>query len=160
MPVSYGLSCTLDCTYLGPVSIIKFVYINMFNSHWRKNTVCIPQLPSFGWNHQQWVVAYVKKQHEPEPGGVSIQRCRLTSIGIPMLKIRRSYDRLIFNIGIRSRGKMVFISRRGRVPALVIIYAWPCIHDQCHEKLYLPRFPHAHIPDNIPLLKWTIFIFE
>ena len=36
----------------------------------------------------------------PRPWGVSIYRCRLTSIGIPMLKIRRSRDRLIFNVGI------------------------------------------------------------
>ena len=34
------------------------------------------------------------------PGGVSIWRCRLTSIRIPILKIRRSRDRLIFNLGI------------------------------------------------------------
>ena len=33
-------------------------------------------------------------------GGVSIWRCRLTSIGIPMLKIRRSCDCLIFHMGI------------------------------------------------------------
>ena len=30
---------------------------------------------------------------------VSIWRCHLTSIGIPMIKIRRSHDRLIFIIG-------------------------------------------------------------
>ena len=36
-------------------------------------------------------------------GGVSI--CGLTSIGIPMLKIRRSCDRLIFNMGIPIPGK-------------------------------------------------------
>ena len=33
-------------------------------------------------------------------GAVSIKRCRLTSIEIPMLKIRHSHDRLIFNMGI------------------------------------------------------------
>ena len=38
-------------------------------------------------------------------GAVSILRCRLTSIGIPMLKIRRSPDRLIFNMGILITGK-------------------------------------------------------
>ena len=31
--------------------------------------------------------------------------CVLTSIGIPMLKIRRSRDRLIFNMGIPIPGK-------------------------------------------------------
>ena len=37
--------------------------------------------------------------------GVSIYSCRLTRIGIPMLKIRRSHDRLIFNMGIPIPGK-------------------------------------------------------
>ena len=36
---------------------------------------------------------------------VSIQRCCLTSIQIPMLKIRRPHDRLIFNMGIPVPGK-------------------------------------------------------
>ena len=35
-----------------------------------------------------------------DQGAVSIKRCRLTCIGIPTLKIRRSCDRLIFNMGI------------------------------------------------------------
>ena len=35
-----------------------------------------------------------------DQGSVSIWRYRLTSIGIPMLKITRSHDRLIFNMGI------------------------------------------------------------
>ena len=38
-------------------------------------------------------------------GAVSILRCRLSSIGIPMLKIRRFRDRLIFNMGIPIPGK-------------------------------------------------------
>ena len=42
-------------------------------------------------------------------GGVSIKRCRLTSIWIPMLKIRWSRNRLIFNMGIPYLGKTVFI---------------------------------------------------
>ena len=37
-------------------------------------------------------------------GAVSIKRC-LTGLGIPMLKIRRSGDRLIFNMGIPIPGK-------------------------------------------------------
>ena len=40
-----------------------------------------------------------------EQGIVSILRCHLTSIGIPMLKIRRSNDRLIFNMGIPVPGE-------------------------------------------------------
>ena len=38
-------------------------------------------------------------------GAVSILRCCLTNIGIPMLKIRRSPDRLIVNKGIPMLGK-------------------------------------------------------
>ena len=46
-------------------------------------------------------------------GAVSTSRCRPTSIGIPIWKIRRSRDRLIFNMGIPYPGKTVFILRRG-----------------------------------------------
>ena len=46
-------------------------------------------------------------------GDVSIYRCYLTGIEIPMLKIRRSRDRLIFNMGIPIPGKTVFILRQG-----------------------------------------------
>ena len=38
-------------------------------------------------------------------GCLNIKICRLTSIGMPMLKIRRSRDRLIFNMGIPIPGK-------------------------------------------------------
>ena len=38
-------------------------------------------------------------------GAVSIKRCCLTGIGISMLKIRRSHDSLIFNLGIPISGK-------------------------------------------------------
>ena len=34
-----------------------------------------------------------------EPGGSSIERCHLTSIGNPIMEITRSYDRLISPIG-------------------------------------------------------------
>ena len=43
------------------------------------------------------------------PGGRLNKRCHLTSIGVPMLKIRC----LIFNMGIPYLGKVVFILRRG-----------------------------------------------
>ena len=36
----------------------------------------------------------------PDLGAVSTQRCRLTSIGIPMIKKKRSHDRLFVNMGI------------------------------------------------------------
>ena len=56
---------------------------------------------------------------------VSISRCHLTSIGIPMLKIRRSHDRLIFNMGIPIPGKTVFILRQGPDPAISCEAALP-----------------------------------
>ena len=40
--------------------------------------------------------------------GVSILRCRLTLIRIPMLKIRRSRDRHIFNMGISTWHHYIF----------------------------------------------------
>ena len=46
-------------------------------------------------------------------GPSQYKRCRLTSIGISMLKIRQSHDRLIFNMGIPYLAKKVFILRRG-----------------------------------------------
>ena len=46
-------------------------------------------------------------------GGILIYRCRLTSIGIPILKIRQSNDHLIFNMEIPIPGKTVFILRQG-----------------------------------------------
>ena len=39
--------------------------------------------------------------------GVSIKRCCLTSIGIPIIKIRRSHDRLIFIMEIPKPGKII-----------------------------------------------------
>ena len=52
------------------------------------------------------------------PGGVSILRCCRTSIENPMIKIRRSHDRLIFIMEISLSGKTAFILRR----ALVAIF--------------------------------------
>ena len=46
-------------------------------------------------------------------GAVSIWRCRITSIGIPMLKIRRSHECLIFNMGIPIPGKDGFYIEAG-----------------------------------------------
>ena len=48
---------------------------------------------------------------------ISISRCRLISIGIPMLKIRRSWDRLFRNMGIPTPGKDGFKSKWGPVAA-------------------------------------------
>ena len=57
---------------------------------------------------------------------ISIYRCRLTSIGIPMLKIRPFHDHFIFNMGIAIPGKTVFILRRACRTLLVKI-AVSCI---------------------------------
>ena len=46
-------------------------------------------------------------------GIVSIQRCHLTSIGIPMLKIKWSHNHLIFIMAIPLPGNMVFIFEVG-----------------------------------------------
>ena len=48
----------------------------------------------FSGNYQFWAG---DRRHQK---AVSCYRCRLNSIGIPMLKITRSRDRLIFNMGI------------------------------------------------------------
>ena len=47
------------------------------------------------------------------PRVISIYRYHLTSKGIPITKIRRSDDRLIFIQGIPIHGKTVFILRQG-----------------------------------------------
>ena len=46
------------------------------------------------------------------PQWVNKKRCRLTNIGIPMWKIRRSRDCLLFNMGIPYLEKTVFLLRR------------------------------------------------
>ena len=49
-------------------------------------------------------------------GATSIKRCCLTGIGISMLKIRRSCDRLILNMRIAIPGKDGFVLRLGPGP--------------------------------------------
>ena len=46
-------------------------------------------------------------------GAVSIYRCRLTSIGIPFIKIRRPHDHLIFIMEIPLPGNAVLILKQG-----------------------------------------------
>ena len=53
-----------------------------------------------------------KNSCDRHQGGISVLRFHLTNIGIPMLKIRRSRDRLIFNMGSPYLGKTVFILRQ------------------------------------------------
>ena len=48
-------------------------------------------------------------------GGVSILRCCLTNIRIPIIKISQSHENIIFIMEFRIPGKLVFILRRGPV---------------------------------------------
>ena len=70
-------------------------------------------------NVELWCFLYCQShqavEHTVDPGIGSILRCCLTNIGIFMLKIRRSRDRLIFNMGIPYPRKTVFILRRSPI---------------------------------------------
>ena len=57
-------------------------------------------------------------------GAVSIQRCSLTGICIPIINIRRSYDCRRFTMEISIRGKEVFIMRRGPDVGLSIYHVF------------------------------------
>ena len=59
----------------------------------------------FHWNLFQMVQVLWGLLYKNMKDQGSVSRCRLTSIGIPMLKIRQSHDRLIFNMGIPIPGK-------------------------------------------------------
>ena len=61
--------------------------------------------PPFLW---PWKIG--KKEKSRKLGGIYIKRC-YTSIGIPMLNIRWSRHRLIFNMGIPYLGKTLFWDR-------------------------------------------------
>ena len=78
-------------------------------------------------------------------------------IGIPMLKIRWSRDRLIFNMGIPYLGKTVFILRRGPVLSLHRpatpwrLFAWMTIHTTeptCTQPCFALHTP-VQVPDKI-----------
>ena len=58
-------------------------------------------------------------------------RCHLTSIGIPMLKIRLSWNHLILNMVIPTPGKTVFLLRQGPGPIYVPIEYEICHHCTC-----------------------------
>ena len=76
-------------------------------------------------------------------GAVSIQTCRLTSIGIPILKIRRSRDRLIFNMGILYPGKTVFILRQG--PGRSIWLSMDMVGMQSLVRVIKPPWPWINL---------------
>ena len=57
----------------------------------------------------------VTSNYRINQGVVSIKKCRLTSIGIRVLKIRRSRGRLFFNMGIPIHGKDgIIVEKRPR----------------------------------------------
>ena len=59
------------------------------------------------------------------PRAVLTSRCRLTSIGIPSIKIRRSWDRLTFIMGIPINEKdYLYIETWPLLYALVVIYVF------------------------------------
>ena len=60
----------------------------------------------------------------PPVGHLNINMPFYQYIEIPMLKIRRSCNRLIFNMGIPVPGKMVFILRQG--PWYQLSCPWGC----------------------------------
>ena len=67
-------------------------------------------------------------------GGRLNIKCRLTSIRIPMLKIRRSRDRLIFNMGIhitRKDGLYIETGPRCQLTMALYISEWRHVyHDE------------------------------
>ena len=71
------------------------------------------------------------------PGGRQNIKMLSSSIGIPILKIRRSRDRLIFHMGIPYLGNRVFILRQSPVPYINITQGWwsPCLHISKHEQM-------------------------
>ena len=89
-------------------------------------TVSLARTPSIFHSSETYTSNGKTLIHRPL-GVISIQRCRLTSI---QLKIRRSPDRLIFNIGISIPGKTVFILKWGPWP---LFYTRPPpMQNNCH----------------------------
>ena len=104
-------------------------------------------------------------------------RCRLTSIGIPMLKIRRSGDRLIFNMGIPIPGKDSLYIETGpwssskvvglrladlwEFPILVVtVIALPTeVEGYCHGQHYPSVCLSVQLPGHPPALQ-AIIIHE
>ena len=67
------------------------------------------------------------------PGAISIQRHHLTIIGIPMLEVRRSHDRLILYIRIPIPGKDgLYIETGPRFPTRSLGISW---HKECYLQL-------------------------
>ena len=75
-------------------------------------------------------------------GPDSIQRCHLTSIGNPIVEIRRSYDRLISTMGFPILVRWYLYIESGPRPS------WPpcrpTLHEHTHEHLccWQVSFPH------------------
>ena len=89
-----------------------------------------------------WCLLLAQHSSNQNPGAVSIKGCRLTSIGIPVLKIRRSCDRLIFNMGIPIPGKDgLYIETGPRFPIIHISddHDGGCTADNSFESIYFGK---------------------
>ena len=114
----------------GPYSWNSEIYGDNIYEHY--------SISSLFWVQFSWSLSY--KYH---PGAVSIWRCRLASIGITMLKIRRSGDRLIFNMGIPYLERLS-LYWDGALRSLCIADDCntdaDCLHGSCLDtELYMPR---------------------
>ena len=87
-------------------------------------------------------------------GAVSVWRCRLTSIGIPMLKIRRSHDRLIFNMGIPIPEKDGLNIETDSWRYLTL-----ALTNQLHVQLRRKRIIHVHVVSKVLKNIWKQNLF-
>ena len=94
--------------------------------------------------------------------GLTIYKCRLTSIGIPMMKIRRSHDRLIFIMGSHTWKDGLYIEKdpwnhvikmrwnRTKNVCIVIPYQFrpieTCIHAECVGDSFV--FLYGRVPQT------------
>ena len=86
---------------------------------------------SFKWSAVSWLKIghQDSRPSNSHQGPNSIKICRLTSIGIPIIKIRWSHDCLIFIMEIPIPGRTVFILRWGPVP-----FPWLLPYFAIHHK--------------------------
>ena len=81
-------------------------------------------------------------------GAISIWRCPLTSIGIPMLKIRWSRDHLIFNMGIPIHGQDGIYIETG--PLFQYEYCLPDYRDSHYEVISMKEI--------LTQMRWHLYI--
>ena len=106
--------------FLHPRKTILYNYSSSFNGclakpPWKSDYILQAWMSNYIPPKMMYMITYPNcsiHNRTCHQGAVSVQRCCLTSIGIPMLKIRRSCDPLIFNMGIPIPGKTVFILKQ------------------------------------------------